>query len=53
MSSAELATRSGRLSTPISGASLLENALHFLRGRAPNLDADRSAIPVTTSASDI
>ncbi len=53
MSSEEVATRSGRLSTPISGASLLENALHFLRGRASDLDADCSAIPVTTSASDI
>ncbi len=53
MSSAEVATRSGRPSTPISEASLLESALHFLRGRAPNLDADCSAIPVATSASDI
>ena len=46
-------TRSGRPSTAISEASLLESALHFLRGRAPNLDADCSAIPVATSASDI
>jgi hypothetical protein len=44
---------SRRLSTPISGAILLENALHFLRRRAPNLDADASPKRLTASASHI
>jgi len=42
-----------RPSTPISGASLLDNTQHSLRRRAPNLDADRSPMWFTIPASHI